>query len=162
MDTGSTASTVINRPDSLHLLNPDEKETLEASSELGGGFTRERRNSKSCLKINGESGASPVSGSASPARRRSVHFDSSPAATMEVPSSEADKAQRGCGALIGPAPYLLGKEVYVVGGVDNDTDDEGAEPSEEAKRLALARAMARRQSGQMHSPTTVDKFVLNS
>ena len=89
-----------------------------------------------------------------PGRRRSVHFDASPAATVEVPSSEADKAQRGCGALIGPAPFLGGKEAYVAATVEDEDDTD-----EESKRLALARAIARRQSGQVHSPTTIDKMV---
>ena len=108
------------------------------------GFCRDRRGSKSCLKVSStdESGSLSPSGLPSPARRRSVHFDTSPAATVEVPASEADKAQRGCGALIGPAPFS-GKEVYVAPQPMEDEDDQ----DEETQRLVLARDIARRQSG---------------
>ena len=69
---------------------------------------------------------------------------------VKVPASDADKAQRGCGALIGPAPFMMsGKEVYVAPSPDNegvdDIDDE-TDP-EQTQRLALARDIARRQSG---------------
>ena len=73
---------------------------------------------------------------------------------IEVPASDADKAQRGCGALIGPAPFMMsGKEVYVAPSPDDqnidDVDDE-TDP-EQSQRLALARDIARRQSGQGRS-----------
>ena len=150
------------RPHSLNFLTPD----LEAGgggADLGGqgdatGYNRERRGSKSCLKVSSSdcvdsSGSrSPCLTASSPARRRSVHFNASPVHDVhEVPASEADQANRGCGGLIGPAPFLMsGKEVYVAPSPDtecvDDMDDDEADP-EQTKRLALARDIARRQSG---------------
>lgn len=157
---GSNIPDSISRPDTLHLLNPENPDNQEnnASNTLNNpaGFIRERRGSKSCLKVT--SGLDPDPGCkspclSSPTRRRSVHFDASPAATVEVPASEADKAQRGGGALLGPAPFC-GKEVYVAPS-DEDLEDDvisGSVVDEETQRLALAREIARRQSGQVHSP----------
>ena len=78
-----------------HCLEAPEVITDDEAVE----YIRERRGSKSCLKV------SEVTGSISPGgdpsittRRRSVHFDASPAATVEVPASEDEKAQRGCKA----------------------------------------------------------------
>ena len=42
--------------------------------------------------------------------------------SVEVPTSEDDQAQRGCGALTGPAP-LSGKDVYVAPQPMDDEDD---------------------------------------
>ena len=72
-----------------------------------------------------------------------MHFDASPASTVEVPASDDEKAQRGGGALLGPAPFC-GKEVYVA-----PKDDSEDENSDEDKNLALAKAIAKRQSVQV-------------
>ena len=150
------------RPHTLPFLTPDQEAAAgdSAAAANGAGFNKERRGSKSCLKVSSEYDTATASGSrspmlavGSPARRRSVHFNASPVqSTVEVPASDADKAQRGCGALIGPAPFLMsGKEVYVAPSPDDiednldDIDDE-ADP-EQTQRLALARDIARRQSG---------------
>ena len=138
----TTVEGLASRPDSLQIEDafppPD-----------GSGYNRERRGSKSCLKVtnhDGASGASLVSGElSSPMRRRSVHWDSSPASTVEVPASKDEKEQRGCGSLKGPAPYA-GKEVFVKGPGTLNTEDGGSEDEEEERRLALAQAIARRQS----------------
>lgn len=152
------------RPDTLRFLNPSDPSVIIETDDEAENHSKnhQRRGSKSCLKVDpntlSPSGlVSPNSAmsSSSPARRRSVHFDASPAATVEVPSSDADKAQRGCGSLLGPAPFSAGKEVYVAP-PPPDPEDEN---DEDEKRLALARAIARRQSGQVHSPTTVDKMI---
>ena len=151
------------RPHSLNFLTPDQE--AGGGADLGGqgdaasGYNRERRGSKSCLKVSSSdyvdsSGSrSPCLTASSPARRRSVHFNASPVHDVhEVPASEADQANRGCGGLIGPAPFLMsGKEVYVAPSpdtecVDDMEDDDEADP-EQTKRLALARDIARRQSG---------------
>lgn len=150
------------RPHSLNFLTPDQ-EAGDGGADLGGqgdatGYNRERRGSKSCLKVSSSdyvdsSGSrSPCLTASSPARRRSVHFNASPVHDVhEVPASEADQANRGCGGLIGPAPFLMsGKEVYVAPSPDtecvDDMDDDEADP-EQTQRLALARDIARRQSG---------------
>jgi len=142
----SAASEVINsfdnmRPGSLSLPDPD-------STLSFGNFNCERRGSRSCLKVTSEDN-SQDSGCASPARRRSVHFDASPASTVEVPAGEADKAQRGCGALCGPAPVVSGKEVYIIPPPPEEEDDE--ESVEETQKLALAKAIARRQSAPVNT-----------
>ena len=148
------------RPDHLLFLDPNSNNepSLLCSSPANGSSSyncAERRGSKSCLRVishydeSGQPVAVTGSGSLTPTRRRSVHFDASPAATVEVPSSDADKAQRGSGCLIGPAPFVGGKEVYVAPPPDTDEDDEST--NEETKRLALAKAIARRQSGSGHN-----------
>ena len=163
------------RPHSLHLLTPDQ-EAADSSTDNGAGFNKERRGSKSCLKVTSEYDTASGSRSpclavvGSPARRRSVHFNASPVqSTVEVPASDADKAQRGCGALIGPAPFLMsGKEVYVAPSPDDpeesgdDIDDE-TDP-EQTQRLALARDIARRQSGTVSpiSTTSSSSFIAAS
>ena len=125
------------RPHSLNFLTPEQElNNASGSVDPGGleaGFNRERRGSKSCLKVHTAatdniasaepSGSrSPCLTASSPSRRRSVHFNASPVNDVhEVPASEADKAQRGCGALIGPAPFLMsGKEVYVAPSPDTE------------------------------------------
>ena len=158
-ESADTNCTMTQRPDQLLFLDPQlNAESLCLSPANGTGYNRERRGSKSCLRVISnydESGGTPASsasagssggGSLTPTRRRSVHFDASPAATMEVPSSDAEKAQRGCGALIGPAPFLGGKEVYVAPPPDEDEVNED-DHDEENQRLALAKTIARRQSG---------------
>ena len=140
----SSASEISNsfdnmRPGSLNLPDPDS-----------GPFSYacERRGSRSCLKVSSDDNGQD-SGCASPARRRSVHFDASPASTVEVPAGEADKAQRGCGALFAPAaPIVSGKEVYIVPPPPEEEDEESIEKTQ---KLALAKAIARRQSAPVNS-----------
>lgn len=150
----------IQRPDHLLFLDPNQTQNdslllCTSPTANGANYIGERRGSKSCLRVSSNYGDD--SGSHTPTRRRSVHFDASPAATVEIPSSDADKVQRGCGALIGPAPFLGGKEVYVhapppPSSGSGQTEDEDAnsnddDDDEESQRLLLAKAIARRQSG---------------
>ena len=143
---------ITQRPDNLLFLEPHnlkQNESLLCASPNSQPH-RERRGSKSCLRVisnyDNSNGAGQTGLSVTtPTRRRSVHFDASPASTVEVPSGDVDKAQRGCGALSGPAPFVGGKEVYVAA-APADEEDVG-EIDEETKRLALAKAIARRQSG---------------
>ena len=151
---------IIQRPDHLLFLDPNQtqNDSLLCSSPTANGanYIGERRGSKSCLRVSSNYGDDTGSGSVTPTRRRSVHFDASPAATVEIPSSDADKVQRGCGALIGPAPFLGGKEVYVAPPPPTATEDDEEEDDancidEESQRLLLAKAIARRQSGSSSS-----------
>ena len=82
------------RPHSLHFLTPD-LEAADGSGEYddnaGAGFNKERRGSKSCLKVSSDfsdatgGSRSPCLSVGSPARRRSVHFNASPVhSTVEV------------------------------------------------------------------------------
>jgi hypothetical protein len=139
LDTSSSNSTTCENsgPDSLH-LDPNNGQQESDIPADGSGYSKERRGSKSCLKVTDEcgGGVGGPSGSVSPARRRSVHFDSSPPAeTFQLPVCKDEKEQRGCDALSGPSPYAPEQ--------DNDAD-------EETKRLALAKAIARRQSAPVN------------
>ena len=148
-------STEISRPETLSFA----EENPMASSLSPLVQNRERRGSKSCLKVsdneNGNACSSP--------RRRSVHFDASPASEVEVPTSEMDKAVRGCGTLVGPAPFSsAGKEVYVAPSPDLEADMEAsAEADEETQNLALAKAIARRQSNSTRCRSPPPPILLN-
>ena len=84
------------RPHSLHFLTPDGLEAADSNGEYddnaGAGFNKERRGSKSCLKVSSSDFSDATGGSrspclsvGSPARRRSVHFNASPVhSTVEV------------------------------------------------------------------------------
>ena len=135
-----TSNNELNRPESLNFEDLNHATSYLSPSVV----SRERRGSKSCLKVS----ADDHSGISSP-RRRSVHFDASPASEVEVPNGDMDNAVRGCGTLVGPATSKAGKEIFV------KTEDEGDEEmmesglddqDEETQRLALAKAIARRQS----------------
>ena len=72
----------------VSFLTPDLE---EGDDNAGAGFSKERRGSKSCLKVSSDcldanSGSrSPCLSVGSPARRRSVHFNASPVhSTVEV------------------------------------------------------------------------------
>ena len=81
------------RPHSLHFLTPDPEECGSPDDNAGAGFNKERRGSKSCLKVSSSDFSSDATGGnrspclsvGSPARRRSVHFNASPVhSTVEV------------------------------------------------------------------------------
>ena len=147
-------STEISRPETLTFA----EENPMASALSPSVQTRERRGSKSCLKVSDNSNDNACS---SP-RRRSVHFDASPASEVEVPNSEMDKAVRGCGTLTGPAPFSAGKEVYVAPSPDLEADMAAAEADEETQNLALAKAIARRQSNSSRCRSPPPPILLNS
>ncbi len=146
----TTVEGLASRPDSLKIDVITSNDDNDAPPADGSGYNKERRGSKSCLKVTnhdgpkgGGDGDTPVP---SPIRRRSVHWDSSPAATVEVPASKDEKEQRGCGSLKGPAPYA-GKEVFVKPPENLPAEDDQSDADEEEEqRLALAQAIARRQS----------------
>ena len=138
-----TSNIELNRPESLNIEDINSHATSYLSPSV---VSRERRGSKSCLKVSADDHSS---GGISSPRRRSVHFDASPASEVEVPNGDMDNAVRGCGTLVGPATSKAGKEIFV------KTEDEGDEEmmesglddqDEETQRLALAKAIARRQS----------------
>ena len=140
--TQQNSSNELNRPESL-----DFQDINHATSYLSPSVVnRERRGSKSCLKVSDSD--CPGGGASSP-RRRSVHFDASPASEVEVPNGDMDNAVRGCGTLVGPATSKAGKEIFVKA---EDEDMEGLEDQDQDERLALAKAVARRQSAS--SPTS--------
>ena len=137
-----TTNNELNRPESLNFEDLNHATSYLSPSVV----SRERRGSKSCLKVS----ADDHSGISSP-RRRSVHFDASPASEVEVPNGDMDNAVRGCGTLVGPATSKAGKEIFVKTDSEELMESGMDDQDEETQRLALAKAIARRQSASSNS-----------
>ena len=137
-----TSNNELNRPESLNFEDLNHATSYLSPSVV----SRERRGSKSCLKVS----ADDHSGISSP-RRRSVHFDASPASEVEVPNGDMDNAVRGCGTLVGPATSKAGKEIFVKTDSEELMESGMDDRDEETQRLALAKAIARRQSASSNS-----------
>lgn len=137
-----TSNNELNRPESLNFEDLNHATSYLSPSVV----SRERRGSKSCLKVS----ADDHSGISSP-RRRSVHFDASPASEVEVPNGDMDNAVRGCGTLVGPATSKAGKEIFVKTDSEELMESGMDDQDEETQRLALAKAIARRQSASSNS-----------
>ena len=137
-----TSNNELNRPESLNFEDLNHATSYLSPSVV----SRERRGSKSCLKVS----ADDPSGISSP-RRRSVHFDASPASEVEVPNGDMDNAVRGCGTLVGPATSKAGKEIFVKTDSEELMESGMDDQDEETQRLALAKAIARRQSASSNS-----------
>ena len=138
-----TSNNELNRPESLNFEDLNHATSYLSPSVV----SRERRGSKSCLKVSADD---PSGGISSP-RRRSVHFDASPASEVEVPNGDMDNAVRGCGTLVGPATSKAGKEIFVKTDSEELMESGMDDQDEETQRLALAKAIARRQSASSNS-----------
>ena len=139
-----TSNNELNRPESLNFEDLNHATSYLSPSVV----SRERRGSKSCLKVSADDHSS---GGISSPRRRSVHFDASPASEVEVPNGDMDNAVRGCGTLVGPATSKAGKEIFVKTDSEELMESGMDDQDEETQRLALAKAIARRQSASSNS-----------